>query len=232
MTISLQEFVQGIVEASKLTGKVKDGLLQELTSHILEEERELQLQGYNSQKIIEIIQNRWGDVNRVSQELFIIHTMPKIFKDILQATGAVIIGFFLVVLLMVLGAYLINGGQIPHVGDSLDKVLEIADKRQHELISIRRIDVTVYKAGDEEKLLHYLRANEIVLEDDSYNVLVKDTKDSGNYGYILHKENDHLERRSITPIENQIIIFTVPTGMRSYYIIDKNNMVVQKLSEG
>lgn len=75
MNSQLQQFIHQIVESTKLQGKVKNQLLRELTSHILEEEKELQLQGCSSEKIIEIVQERWGNTQMLSQELFTVHSM-------------------------------------------------------------------------------------------------------------------------------------------------------------
>jgi hypothetical protein len=80
MSELLQSFIQEIVNSTKLKGRIEHELLRELTSHILEEEKELQLQGYSEEKITSIIIERFGDWQTIARELYITHWTNKHFK--------------------------------------------------------------------------------------------------------------------------------------------------------
>jgi hypothetical protein len=67
---NLEQFIGQVVAATKLRGKIRDQVFKELSSHILEEERELQLQGYSEEKIYSIIKERFGDPEKIAQELY------------------------------------------------------------------------------------------------------------------------------------------------------------------
>lgn len=74
MSHSLEQFIAQIIDATKLRGKVRDRISSELRSHIVEEERELQLQGYSEEKIYSIIVKRFGDPHFIARELRMTHS--------------------------------------------------------------------------------------------------------------------------------------------------------------
>lgn len=157
--------------------------------------------------------------------------LKKIMKRILKIIG-IVIGSFVAILLLFGGLmYYINGGETPEVGDSLERVLEIADKRQHTSSKLRRIAVDTFEVGDDERLKELFQSAQMVLEGKGYNVGVSDYKPE-NYGYILYKENGKVEREPFPVIENKVFMFSYPSGIRNFYIVGKDNKVVQILYEG
>lgn len=67
MNEKLKQFVEEIVEATNLCKKIKRVLKSELCSHVLEKERELQLQGYSEEKIFEIISSEFNKDHMVEE---------------------------------------------------------------------------------------------------------------------------------------------------------------------
>lgn len=73
MNQNLQQFITQIVDATQLHGKARDELIKELSIHVLEQEKELQLQGYSEEKIAQIIEQRFGNTEHIAHELTFIH---------------------------------------------------------------------------------------------------------------------------------------------------------------
>jgi hypothetical protein len=73
MNQRLQQFVEEIVISTKLKGRVRDKVFRELCAHVMEEEKELQLQGFGEEKIFTTIQSRWGNIKSMSKELSEVH---------------------------------------------------------------------------------------------------------------------------------------------------------------
>lgn len=75
MSQSLQKFIREIVDSSKLKGKIREEVYRELSTHVFDEEKELQLQGYSEEKIYSIITERFGNQQAIAQELRMTHTL-------------------------------------------------------------------------------------------------------------------------------------------------------------
>lgn len=73
MNQRLQQFVEEIVISTKLKGRVRDKVFRELCAHVMEEEKELQLQGFGEEKIFTTIQSRWGNIESMTKELSEVH---------------------------------------------------------------------------------------------------------------------------------------------------------------
>lgn len=73
MNYQLQQFVERIVTSTTLKGKVRDEVYRELCAHVVEEEKELQLQGYAEERIFTTIQSRWGNIESMTKELSEVH---------------------------------------------------------------------------------------------------------------------------------------------------------------
>ena len=74
MNDELQQFIHELVDSTNLRGRVKSEVFRELTSHVLEEEKELQLQGYSEERITSTIIQRFGDTQLIAQELYMTNT--------------------------------------------------------------------------------------------------------------------------------------------------------------
>lgn len=111
MTRSLQEFVQGIVESAKLKDSIKHEVSRELTSHVIEEEKELQLQGYSEEKIFEIISSQFNK-DRMVQEFKQVH------KGNLRWGGRIITVVCTVIIFNLIVVFLDSFGQSNYVSFS------------------------------------------------------------------------------------------------------------------
>lgn len=69
----LHDIVQKTVDASRLTDVEKGELQKELTVHIADHARELELQGCSEEKVITEIQRAFGDAQHVGEQLFLVH---------------------------------------------------------------------------------------------------------------------------------------------------------------
>lgn len=73
MNNKLQDFIERAVFEAHISGKKQIELRNELISHIIEEERELQLQGYSEEKIITTITGQFGNPEKIGNEFFTIN---------------------------------------------------------------------------------------------------------------------------------------------------------------
>ena len=69
-----EEFISEIVKTSKLPPAKQKNLERELYSHLYDRKRELELQGYNEEKIIEKIKLSFGDTKLIAKELHMVNS--------------------------------------------------------------------------------------------------------------------------------------------------------------
>lgn len=74
MNHQLQQFITRVINATMLRGRMRDQISKELYSHIVEEERELQLQGFSEEKIYSTITERFGNLEKIARELSMVNT--------------------------------------------------------------------------------------------------------------------------------------------------------------
>lgn len=99
---SLNQLVEEIVSESGIKKeKDKENLRKELYSHFWDESRELALQGYNEEKMTESVRTRFGNIESIGKQLFIVHFMKTITSEerliILMVVGTmvVLVAYFL-----------------------------------------------------------------------------------------------------------------------------------------
>lgn len=73
MNPQLEQFIEQTLLSTSLPYKKQLELKRELASHILEHERELQLQGYSEEKIVETILKQFGNSEKIGHEFFVIN---------------------------------------------------------------------------------------------------------------------------------------------------------------
>ena len=69
-----EEFISEILKTSKLPPAKQKNLERELYSHLYDRKRELELQGYGEEKIIEKIKLSFGDTKLIAKELHMVDT--------------------------------------------------------------------------------------------------------------------------------------------------------------
>jgi hypothetical protein len=93
---SLNQLVEEIVSESGIKKeKDKENLRKELYSHFWDESRELALQGYNEEKMTESVRTRFGNIESIGKQLFIVHFMKTITfeeKIIMLMLAATMVG--------------------------------------------------------------------------------------------------------------------------------------------
>ncbi len=95
MNKNLEQFIVELVKVSRLDSKEKNHFYKELTSHIAEKERELEIQGLNEEKIEEKIKLLFGDPQRIANEITLAHQLPTLAlsSEIILLIFSLIIGF-------------------------------------------------------------------------------------------------------------------------------------------
>lgn len=66
----LKRLIENVVEASHGSSEEQEAIRKELTSHVIEEVRELQLQGHTEERAVEMVQTRFGDPASIGQQFF------------------------------------------------------------------------------------------------------------------------------------------------------------------
>jgi hypothetical protein len=74
MPSNIEQFIEEIVEASKLSLVKKNQLRKELYCDFFDKQRELHLQGFDEQKSLTMIKQRFGNTEIISKELRMIHS--------------------------------------------------------------------------------------------------------------------------------------------------------------
>jgi hypothetical protein len=73
MPSNIEQFIEEIVEASKLSSVKKGQLRKELYSDFFAKQRELHLQGFDEQKSLAMIKQSFGNTQIISKELRMVH---------------------------------------------------------------------------------------------------------------------------------------------------------------
>jgi hypothetical protein len=98
---SLNQLVEEIISESGIKKeKDKENLRKELYSHFWDESRELALRGYNEEKTIATLQNKFGNIATISRELTLVYSMNKImFVEV----GIILLIIVLLVVILFVG---------------------------------------------------------------------------------------------------------------------------------
>ncbi len=77
MEDAVHKLIANILQDVKLSKKEKEMIGRELYVHFCEEKKELELQGYNEERVIKTIEKNFGNIQTIGRELFFVHTMNK-----------------------------------------------------------------------------------------------------------------------------------------------------------
>jgi hypothetical protein len=77
MEDAVHKLISNILQDVKLSKKEKEMIGRELYVHFCEEKRELELQGFNEERVIKTIEARFGNIQTIGGELFFVHRISK-----------------------------------------------------------------------------------------------------------------------------------------------------------
>ncbi len=77
MVQKIEKLIEEVVTYSKLGVLQKNYLRKELHSHLYAEKKELELQGYNEERVIKTIEKNFGNIQTIGGELFFVHRISK-----------------------------------------------------------------------------------------------------------------------------------------------------------
>ncbi len=77
MEDAVHKLIANILQDVKLSKKEKEMIGRELYVHFCEEKKELELQGYNEERVIKTIEKKFGNIQTIGRELFFVHRISK-----------------------------------------------------------------------------------------------------------------------------------------------------------
>jgi hypothetical protein len=100
MNSKLKQFIEQTLLSTSLPPRQQLELKKELASHIEEQEKELQLQGYSEEKIVVTITDRFGSPEKIGHEFFVIN---REYMRTYQRNGLFLMGILSVLLIPYFG---------------------------------------------------------------------------------------------------------------------------------